>query len=62
MSIRAPGNEHLPDPGSALTDFTRSGVSIAGAMQDLIAYRPSFDPGPGVGYADNNYTKYGGWS
>jgi hypothetical protein len=23
--------------------------------------RPSaFDPGPGVGYADNNYTKYGG--
>jgi hypothetical protein len=62
VSIRAPGNEHLPDPGSAFTDFTRSGVSIAGEMQDLIAYRPSFDPGPGVGYADNNYTKYGGWS
>jgi hypothetical protein len=55
-----PVTSTCPTPGAAFTDFTRSGVSIAGEMQDLIAYRPSFDPGPGVGYADNNYTKYGG--
>jgi hypothetical protein len=49
-----------PTPGAAFTDFTRSGVSIAGETNDEILYRPSFDPGGGAGYADNNYTQYGG--
>jgi hypothetical protein len=49
-----------PTPGAAFTGFTQNGVSLTGTQQWQILYRPSFDPGPGSGYVDNNYTKYGG--
>jgi hypothetical protein len=49
-----------PTPGAAFTGFSRSGVSIAGETNDQIIYRPTFDPGGGGGYSDNNYTQYAG--
>ena len=49
-----------PTAGGPFTDLTRGGMSIAGETQDLLIYRLQYNPGPGIGYADNNYTKYGG--
>jgi hypothetical protein len=49
-----------PTPGQALTGLTMNGTSLTGTQQWQILYRPSYDPGAGSGYVDNNYTKCGG--
>jgi hypothetical protein len=53
-----PVTAQCPTPGAAFTDFTRGGVSIAGETQELILYRPSYNPL--TGYADFNYVQMGG--
>ena len=49
-----------PVAGQAFTDFTRSGVSIAGETGEQFKYRPLLDPGPGNGFADFNYEQNAG--
>jgi hypothetical protein len=49
-----------PTAGGPFVDFTRNGVSVAGENNEQWKYRPLSDPGPGAGFVDNNYTKYGG--
>jgi hypothetical protein len=55
-----PVDATCPTPGAAFADFTRGGVSIAGETGEQWKYRPLSDPGPGAGFVNNNYTKYGG--
>ena len=53
-----PVDASCPKPGSAFIDFTRGGTSIAGETQELIIYRPSYDPG--TGYARFTYVPNAG--
>ena len=50
-----------PTPGGAFTGFTRGGVPVVNEIAgETPKYRLSYDPGPGQGYQDNNYTQYAG--
>jgi hypothetical protein len=48
-----------PVAGQPFTGYTRNGIPIANEPGHAIAYRPQYDPGPGAGYVDPNYPKYG---
>ena len=48
-----------PAAGGPFTSFTRGGVLIQNEGNEAFAYRPQYDPGPGGGFADVNYAKYG---
>jgi hypothetical protein len=48
-----------PVVGQPFTGYTRNGTAIVNEPGHAIAYRPQYDPGPGGGFADNNYAKYG---
>ncbi len=47
-----------PTPGQPFVGFTRGGVPVAPETGDNAYYRPLYDPGPGGGFADVNYSGY----
>jgi hypothetical protein len=47
-----------PTPGAAFTGFSHGGVPVQNSFRvETAKFRPQYDPGPGQGYDDNNYTQ-----
>jgi hypothetical protein len=57
--IAHPVTATCPTPGAAFTGFTRSGAPLSNEVNENIAYRFQYDPGPGAGFADNTYGPMG---
>ncbi len=50
-----------PVAGGPFTGFTRGGVAVVNEFNlDYPKFRFHYDPGPGQGYVDPNYSQYGG--
>jgi hypothetical protein len=47
-----------PVAGQAFTGFTSGGVPLTGNPGLTVNTRPTFDPGPGMGYQNNTYAMY----